>query len=216
MKFEDLVSRFAQIPCFDLEMMDAGTSVARFHALRRWEEAGKIWKLRRGLYTLSEIWRKKPVSALGLAGYIQRSTYISMARALSFFGLVPDVAYSTTCVTLHRPAEFTNHFGQFVYRKIRRDLFNGFFRMDVGGESFFMALPEKAIVDYWWFSEGEWTPERQQEMRWQNLEILNLDRLRQLTLACRSPRISHALETMESVFGDEMGGDPLRFPDSAL
>ena len=148
MKFEGVVSRFAEFPCFDLEMMDPGTSVARFHALRRWEEAGKIWKLRRGLYTLAETWRKIPVSALGLAGYMQRSTYISMARALSFFGLVPDVAYSTTCVTRHRPAELTNHFGQFVYRKIRQDLFNGFLRMEVGGESFFMALPEKAIVDY--------------------------------------------------------------------
>ena len=50
-------------------------------------------------------------------------------------------------------------------------------------------------------------------MRWQNLEILNLDRLRRFTDACRSPRISHALETMESVFGDEMGGEPLHFPD---
>jgi len=214
MKFDDVVSRFSEIPCFDIAMMDAGHSVARFHALRRWEEAGKIWKLRRGLYTLSQIWQKKRVSALGLAGYIQRSTYISMARALSFYGLIPDVAYSTTCVTLHRPAEFNNHFGQFVYRKIRRDLFNGFLRMEVGGETFFMALPEKAIVDYWWFSESEWTPERQQEMRWQNLEILNIDRLHQFTAACRSHRISRALETMESLFGDEMGGAPLSFSDS--
>lgn len=208
MRFDELVSAFSDFPCFDVEMMGED-SVARFHALKRWEEAGKVWKLRRGLYTLADTWRKKPVSALGLARYMQRSTYISLARALSFYGLIPDVAYTTTCVTLHRPAEFDNHFGHFTYRNIRRDLFIGFMKLEVGGENFYMAVPEKAVVDYWWFSEGEWTRERQEEMRWQNLEILDVEKLEGFVTACRSPRMHRALQTMKEVFEEEMGGEPL-------
>jgi predicted transcriptional regulator of viral defense system len=87
----------------------------------RWTRKGYLLRLRRGLYAFSEF-LERPDSATYFAGKIYRPSYISLHSALSSCGLIPESVLQITSVTSLKTAVFTNRFGEYTYRTIRRDV----------------------------------------------------------------------------------------------
>jgi hypothetical protein len=160
--------------------------------LSRWAKAGKIEILRKALY--AKVGPVKP-NALVIANRLVEPSYISGEYALSYYGLIPESVFTITsaCWKAARRARFETPYGNYSYRQVK--VMDGFDRLEIGGEKVLVATPEKALVDTWHWLQGPWTAERHNEMRYDDLERLDLDRLQHWVAAYQSPRLLHAIET---------------------
>ena len=197
MKFDDLISMLGDHSLFDLatvvQLSDEGRKKIRTQ-LYRWRKAGKLLSLRRGMYALAERYRRTPVHPAELANQLYRPSYLSGLWALGFYGLIPEMVVTYTSVTTRVPRRFNNAFGTYRYFNIKRPCFFGYRVAEVGQRKILLADPEKALLDLWHLGKGEWTSERMEEMRFQNVEIVDNDRLEQYAARFVSPRLFRAAE----------------------
>ena len=121
--------------------------------LSLWKKQGKIQFLKRGLYCFSE--RKNELQREQVAFLLCNPSYVSMESALSYYGFIPEMVFSTTLVTPKINRKFSNDFGTFLYRHLKSDLFFGYVVQQRGAEGkSLMAEPEKAILDYFYLNLG--------------------------------------------------------------
>ena len=196
MNYGDVVKLTGGMPCFDLALLaqafDDRRAAIRVQ-LSRWMAQGKVVGLRRGMYTLSETYRRVPVNPVALANALYRPSYLSALWALGHYDLIPERVVRFASVTSRVPRRFENPFGVFDYRNIKQDCFFGFAPAGVGDQKFLVAEPEKALLDHWHLTEGEWTTERLDEMRYQHVERVDAERLKLYAQRFRSPRLDRAV-----------------------
>lgn len=150
--------------------------------LNRWKNKGLIIKLKRGLYVLNENDRKINPSRTFLANQLYSPSYVSLEYALSFYGLIPERVFDVTSVTTKKTNIISNNFGKFVYRKVKSKAYRGFKSVkDESGWDFFIALPEKVIIDFFYlnidrFKKVEMSMFRD-SYRFQNTENLNAEKM---------------------------------------
>jgi len=166
--------------------------------LSRWCDSGKILSLRRGLYAYIPSARALP----SLSNEIVSPSYLSGTWALSHYGMIPEAVweYTAACKTTPRKQDWETPLGRFTYRQVKA--FLGFERQTIHGQPTLVATPEKALLDHWYWSEGEWTSERHQEMRYQNLELINKERLESLAVRFASPKMNRALKTFLAIMSE--------------
>lgn len=212
MKFERLLDIVADLPWFDLATVAQMTGDSRgtvINQLHRFARGGKVVALRRGMYVLAKRYRKQGVSAAQLAGAIYRPSYLSEKWALSYYGLIPEGVPVYTSVTTRKPARFVNEFGRFEYRHVKQTLFSGYNGMEISGRRVMIATPEKALLDLWHLSRGEWTVERIGEMRFSRGESISSRKLSNLVDEIGKPRIRRAFESWQRVMAEESDGEVL-------
>ena len=197
MKYDDVVKLAGAMPCFDLALLvqafDDRREAIRVQ-LSRWMKQGKVIGLRRGMYTLPEPYRRVALSPAVLANQLYRPSYLSGLWALGHYDLIPERVVRFTSVTSRVPRRFENPFGVFDYRNIKQECFFGFATASPGGQEIVIAGPEKALLDHWHLSRGEWTAERLGEMRYQHTDRVAKRRLREHAARFHSPRMERAVE----------------------
>ena len=213
MNFRDLVKHSGAMPCFDLALLTQ-TFDDRRDAIRvqlsRWMTQGKVVGLRRGMYTLSETDRRVSLDPAELANALYRPSYLSGLWALGHYDLIPERVVRFTSVTPRVPRRFENPYGVFDYRNIKQDAFFGFRSVSAGTRTFLVADPEKALLDHWHLTAGEWTPERLDEMRYQHVAQINAERLTRYAERFRSPRLDRAIQRwFKTTFDSEPGTETL-------
>lgn len=136
-----------------------GTDFSRHGLIKRAMSAGEILNIRRGLYCLAPEFQKKPVSVYSLAQRIYGPSYISMETALGHHGWIPEAVYACTCASFGNSKEFETPLGVFSYKRVpQHTFFLGVQRCnDENGNVFFMASPAKALVDYLYIHQLNWT-----------------------------------------------------------
>jgi predicted transcriptional regulator of viral defense system len=110
----------------------------------RWEKKGYIVKIKRGFYSLAD----NELSEQFLfftANRIYSPSYISLEKALKFYGFIPEEVFQITSVSTKKTIDFQASIGNFSYRSIAPELFWGYRLME---GRILMAEPEKAILDY--------------------------------------------------------------------
>ncbi len=133
--------------CFSIYQIRAWKNDIDSGSLSRWVKKGYLVKLRQDWYAFCEL-QNEPDMARFIAGKIYTPSYISLHTALSIYGIIPEAVTQITCVTTNRTASYNNSFGQFHYQTIKPGLFFGYKQEPVRrGGSYFIAEPEKAIVD---------------------------------------------------------------------
>ena len=197
MNFEALVHVTRAIPCFDLPLLvqvfDDPRESVRVQ-LSRWMKQGKVIGLRRGMYTLAETYRHASLTPAALAHQLYRPSYLSGLWALGYHDLIPERVVWLTSVTSRVPRRFENLFGVFDYRNIKQACFLGYRAVVHGSAEILVAEPEKALLDHWHLTPGEWTTERLEEMRYQHVALVAADRLRDYTERFQSPRLDRAVQ----------------------
>jgi hypothetical protein len=197
MKYEDLVHLAAGLVCFDLPLLVQAfpdRRAAVLLQLSRWAKEGKVIPLRRGVYTLADRARKIPLDPALLAQHLCRPSYLSGLWALGHYDMIPERVVVYTSVTTRLPARFDNTCGAFEYRHIKQPYFYGYEQAAYGESTILVARPEKALLDHWHLSAGEWTKDRLQEMRYQNLKVVNHRRLQEYAARFKRPRLQRAVE----------------------
>jgi predicted transcriptional regulator of viral defense system len=143
----------------DVAVSIDGTDFSRHGLIKRAMSAGEILNIRRGLYCLAPEFQKKPVSVYSLAQRIYGPSYISMETALSYHGWIPEAVYACTCASFGNSKEFETPLGVFSYKRVpQHTFFLGVERCnEEKGNVFFMASPAKALVDYLYIHQLNWT-----------------------------------------------------------
>ncbi len=211
MQFKKLIKNFQKLPFFSFKeaMALSSDSPAQFkNQLSVWATAGKIERLRRGYYILSETYRKYEPSVYYISNYLYRPSYISLFTALQFYGLIPDAVAGIQAVTPLHGKEWPSSLGFFQYRFVKQDKFWGYREIagSVSGtpqNNFLLAEPEKALLDFFYLQEGQWPLERIKQMRFQSAETLNMAKLNEFAARFNSPKVTRAVKNLVRYFKDE-------------
>lgn len=197
MKFDSVVRAVGSLSAFDLNTLktlfpDERDSLAV--QLYRWKRADRVFELRRGVYSLAEPYRRAPLHGPAVAEAIYHPSYLSLEWALSWYGIVPEKAGIYTSVSTRERRTFRNELGVFTYHTVKPELFFGHTRTRIMDADLRLAEPEKALVDLWYLSSGEWTPERMESMRFDADALTDPERLYALVLRFAKPRLIRAYD----------------------
>lgn len=132
--------------------------------LSRWVKKRLLAKLRRGVYVLPE---NTNINPFVLANKIFEPSYVSLESALFYYGLIPDVVIANTSVTSRKTCQFEANSQNFIYQKIKSELFFGYEEVKTNNWGFLIASSEKAILDYFYLHQNE----LKNEDDWQELRI---------------------------------------------
>ncbi len=114
-------------------------------AASRYVKQGLLVRIRKNLYLLRETWKNISLEeTFEIANLAQVPSYISLTTALDYYGLTTQLQRDFfESIALKRTKEIKVESTIFTYTKIFKDLYFGFQKK----HNFFIALPEKAILD---------------------------------------------------------------------
>jgi predicted transcriptional regulator of viral defense system len=209
MRYERLLEMAGDAPVVDTALLRlAGDEPKALSVqLSRWVAAGRLVQLRRGVYLLPAGLRRHLASRERIANLLVTPSYLSLETALSLHGLIPERVPAATSVTTGRPAVFDTPIGSFRYRHVRLDFFLGFGEMTLGGEALLVARPEKALLDLFYLSAGEFTTARLAELRLQNVDGLDLDWSAETARRCGSPKLARAVARLRRLRETQREGE---------
>jgi predicted transcriptional regulator of viral defense system len=116
-----------------------------------WRKQGHLILLKRGIYVLSSDLRKQPLSMGFISNFLFSPSYLSLEYALSYYDLIPEAATVYTSVSTKKTTKFNTPLGVFEYRSVKNSLFFGFTKATGQGQDYFIAYPEKAVLDFFLF-----------------------------------------------------------------
>jgi predicted transcriptional regulator of viral defense system len=200
MEFDHLLSLLGDLPVFESSLLLAGNVNPENVRLQlsRWTKSGRIYQLRRGLYAIAPPYQKVTPHPFMVANLMQRASYVSLQSALSFYGLIPETVQATLSVTAGRPERRITPLGVFEFRHIRRDLLRGYRMTELQsskpGQQALVATPEKALLDLVHLQPGGDKIDYLRELRLQNLERLDVDKLHHQAEFFDTPKLYRAAE----------------------
>jgi len=206
MKFSELLSLIQEEAVFSSGFLMAGRAdrAGISRQLSRWTDEGKLIQLRRGLYMLAGLHPRHTPHHFTIANRLQGGSYVSLQSALAFHSLIPEHVPVVTSVTTARPRLLETRAGTYQYRHLHRELFFGYHAADPGdGSSAFIAFPEKALLDLIHLTPRADDPAYLQELRLQNLENLDLKRLREFARHSRRKKWLRAANLIQALAARE-------------
>ncbi len=206
MKYERLVALVGDEPVFETGLLLAGDVDPRDvrRQLSRWAASGRIYQLRRGLYCLAAPFQKVKPHPFLVANRMVRGSYASMQSALAFYGMIPEHVPVTTSLTTARPARWETPLGIYEFHHVKLDMFFGYKQVELsGGQTAFMATPEKALLDTIYLQPGGDKQVYLNELRLQNLDVLDLLEFRRMANQTGSPKLLRGADVLNKLVSDE-------------
>lgn len=201
MKFEDLLNKVADLPCFTTRFLAAGKNLAQIRLqLSRWTKNGRLIKLHKGLYAVAEPYRKIKPERFCIANNLKSASYVSLQSALAWYGLIPEFAPVVTSVTTGRPQTIETPMGRFDFRHIHKSFFWGYQQVELtAGQTAFIARPEKALLDLVYLTPGGDNEDFIEELRIQSPEQIDKVVLREFAERPQSPKLKRAFQNIERI-----------------
>jgi predicted transcriptional regulator of viral defense system len=197
MKWPDLLALLGQEVVFRSSIL-LGTGESPLTIRRqiaRWVESGRLEQLRRGVYAIAPPYRARTPHPFVVAGLLRPTGYVSLQSALAHYGLIPEHVPVVTSVTTARPENIDTPLGTFLFRHIARHHFHDYESVALAaGENALVALPEKALLDTIHLTPRGHSPAFLAELRLQNLESLDLHRLRRIAERSGSAKLRTAAD----------------------
>ena len=205
MKWEEFVELAGKLPVIDTELFFVGVSDPNSIKVQisRWQKQGKIIQLKRGLYVLAPPYKKVDVYEPYLASLLKAPSYVSLEKAMECHDLIPESVNIYTCVTTKRPGKFVTKLGVFDYKHIKTDLFWGYQAVTVNKQTAFVALPEKALLDFFYLKGVKVSFDYLSEMRLQNFKDIDLDKLLAFAEKFKKPGILKIAKTIREYIEQE-------------
>ena len=199
MNYEELLTITAGQPFFETGLLLTGSvnpdDIRR--QLSRWVRSGRLVQLRRGLYALAAPYQLGTIHPFLVANALLPGSYISLQSALAYHGLIPEHVVRTQSVSVRRPVEWQTPLGDFSFQHIASHLFFGYQQVNLADRrQAFVASPEKALLDLVHLTPGGDAPAYLAELRLQNLEKINLERLKKLAERSGKPKWRRAAGTI--------------------
>lgn len=185
MKYSDFIKIYRDVPIIDSSTFSLYVEKPQNlrRQVREWVKKGYLVSLKKGLYIFSEEWRKVNPSVLFVANFLVDPSYVSLEYALGFHGIIPEKVTVITSITTKKTNFFKNALGDFEYRSVKKDLFWGYKKEVDKDQEFFIARPEKALIDFFYLNsnfKGDFL--EFESLRLQNLEEINTELLDRYSL----------------------------------
>jgi len=174
MKYEELIKKFPSgiVSSKDLGLYFADIETMRV-SLSRWQKRGQLIQLKRGIYILPEHYRKNTIFNEAIASRLIEPSYLSLEKALEYYGLIPEKVQVYTMVTPRRSNQFINPLGTFKYHHIKQEFFFGYKAVQEHRQKAFIAEPEKAIIDLIYLRFANFDLAILDQLRLQNIQLLD-------------------------------------------
>jgi len=201
MRYSDFKNKIQGFPIFSSSLsgcLDSNEQLLR-NQLSSWKKRGLILELKRGLYVLNENDRKINPSRVFLANQLYSPSYISTEYALMLYNLIPERVVDVTSVTTRKTKSFKNACGLFVYQHIASGCFRDFIdQKDENNYSFFIATPEKAMVDFIYLNLARFKENQldifEQSFRFQNYAGLDVSKMLGAARLFKSKKLLNVIE----------------------
>ena len=198
MEFREFLAKYQSLPVLSSKVFLTGEKdTGSFRVqLGRWVKAGNILQLRRGLYAFAPPFQKKNPSQNFLASVLRSPSYVSLEKAFEIHGMIPEAVFTVTSVTTRRPGIYNTALGRFEYQHVQPRLFWGYAAVVEDGQTWYVAHPEKALLDFIYLRAVHLTPAYLEEWRLQNFEILDSARLLEYGRRFEKPGMLRAAKTL--------------------
>ena len=208
MELNIFLQQIQNIPVIDTRVLSAGRvdSSSMKVQISRWVKTGKLIQLKRGFYVLAEPYRKIQPSEFHIAGILKTPSYISLEKAFEYHGLIPEAVSVFTSVTTKRPESFKTPAGRYDYSHVKPSLFWGYTAAALEGQNFFMATPEKALLDFFYLKHITVSMDYLREMRLQNVESINIKTLWEGARRFKKKNLMRTVQFIGEYVQEEMKG----------
>ncbi len=209
MKYEQFVEKVCDVPVIETQSFITGISDSKSLTvqLSRWVRTGKLIQLKRGFYLLPIKYRKVEPNEFYLASMLQKPSYVSLEKALEYHDLIPEAVSVFTSVTTKRPLKLKTAAGTYKYRHIKPLLFFGYNSVKKDRQIFFIASPEKALLDLFYLRHSKLTQEYLDELRLQNTEKINLGKLALFARRFHKPKMKVVARMLKQYIKTSRGGE---------
>lgn len=119
--------------------------------LSSWVKKGYLKKLKKDLFWFVEVEVK---DNFYIIDKLLSPSYISLETALNYYGIIPDVPFTVTCVAPLATRTFKTPLGTYRYHRIKQEYFFGWQTVysDDRENYYNIATPEKALLDFIYFN----------------------------------------------------------------
>jgi predicted transcriptional regulator of viral defense system len=206
-EFKNKVQNWPIIRSRDLTLHRANKQTIR-NQLERWSRKKLVTKLKRGVFILNPSDRKIAPSRGYVANQLYTPSYVSLEYALGFYGLIPERVRDLTSVTTRKTMRIRNELGVFIYQHVKPKAFRGFRELkDESGLGFFIAEPEKALVDFIYLNldkfKGDHRSILETSFRLQNTEELSTKKIIGFTRLFNSKKLARVSRAFCDVVKEE-------------
>ena len=189
MRDTELIKTLRSIPkafftLSDLEKITGLDRKSLYVSLNRWVKKGVLERGGRNLYIVAG----EPVRLEAVAGQSYFPCYLSFESALSQFGVLNLVPYSLSFATTRKTRSVTLLNRKVDYRHLKAELYFGF----THEQGFYVAEPEKALLDLVYFASFGKTAIPSEEMDLRSLSRQTLEEYARRF----PPRVSAALKRL--------------------
>jgi len=205
MEFERLLGIVENEPVFETGLLLSGKvdPLDIRKQLSRWLDAGKIYQLRRGLYCLAPPYQKVRPHPFLVANHLQTGSYVSRQSALAHYGMIPE-SVPTTSVSTGRPEILSTPLGVYDFHHIQIKWLRSYGRIELGnGQHAFIASPEKALLDLVYLQPEGDSRNYLKELRLQDLERLDMDKMQGLARELNKPKLMRAVALIQKLINEE-------------
>ncbi len=174
-----------------------------------------IIRVKKGLYIWGNELSNSIYSKEILANLIFGPSYVSLEYALSYHGLTPEKVEVITSVTNKKKKSFETPIGRFSYEHIHQNAYSwGVELIEINkNESFIMASPEKALLDYICLRVRKWentiTINEYNDFLYSNLRIdkdifkeLNLKKMYKLSCYYKNSAVRNFSLYLKNITGE--------------
>lgn len=132
----------------------------------------EIIKLKKGFYlknSSSNLFLSNKI----IANLLYGPSYISLEYALSYYNLIPERVENITSVTTKRKKIFKTPIGSYIYYSMKIEYYSlgVIWKKEDDGRGYFIASPEKALIDKLYFEKALQTQKEMNEYLFENLRI---------------------------------------------
>ncbi|MGD0005344.1 MAG: hypothetical protein ABSE06_14070 [Anaerolineaceae bacterium] len=150
-----ILASLDSIPYFTIEgvkqLLGDSPAATERTALYRWMKTGQVIQLKKGVYLTRRFFELHHTDAdfsPAISAVIQPQSYVSLEFTLQRRGLLTEITYPVSSVTLKQTLVVENNLGSFSYRHIQPELYHGFTLAEYLGIRFAQATAPKALFDY--------------------------------------------------------------------
>jgi len=162
-KTESIFTVAKELPYFELEDLLSVEKNKEYSKiiLSRYKKTGKVIHLKKGIYVTKDyvdtIKIRGELSSYSemIANKIYQPSYLSLEYVLYQHNLLTEIPNNFTSVSLAKTYKFSNDFGNFFYRRIKKGLFLGFNLEKKGDFWVAKATKAKALFDFLYLRKND-------------------------------------------------------------
>lgn len=162
-KIDSILTTVEKLPYFNLNnllLLENNKNYLKI-LLSRKEKSGRIIRLKKGIY-VTERYMLEHLNRIDMSIYYEflvnllySPAYLSLDYVLNENNLLTEISNNFTAVTKNKTMHFSNRFGNFIYHKVKDQLFCGFNIIRKNGFIIYKATKAKALFDWLYLRKNQ-------------------------------------------------------------